>query len=93
GNQPHGSDDDEDDDDDEGPSAGSNQALPSTGWKITDTRDADVDSSMHRFDLESEQSKQSSDNIPGYISSGLVQNSVSPTPYVPPSKKDYEILL
>ncbi|GJX32740.1 hypothetical protein Tco_0242595 [Tanacetum coccineum] len=23
---------------------------------------------------------------------GLVQNSVSPTPYVPPSKKDYEIL-
>nr|GFA23153.1 hypothetical protein [Tanacetum cinerariifolium] len=28
----------------------------------------------------------------GYISSGLVQNSVSPTPYVPPSKKDYEIL-
>ncbi|GJW60660.1 hypothetical protein Tco_0109995 [Tanacetum coccineum] len=67
-------------------------ALPSTGWKITDTRDADVDSSMHRFDPESEQSKQSSDNIPGYISSGLVQNSVSPTPYVPPSKKDYEIL-
>nr|GEY32575.1 hypothetical protein [Tanacetum cinerariifolium] len=29
---------------------------------------------------------------PGYISSGLVQNSVSLTPYVPPSKKDYEIL-
>ncbi|GKF51833.1 hypothetical protein Tco_0148300, partial [Tanacetum coccineum] len=29
---------------------------------------------------------------PGYISSGLVQNSVSPTPYVPPSKNDYEIL-
>ncbi|GJW96124.1 hypothetical protein Tco_0177932, partial [Tanacetum coccineum] len=28
----------------------------------------------------------------GYISSGLVQISVSPTPYVPPSKKDYEIL-
>nr|GEW29400.1 hypothetical protein [Tanacetum cinerariifolium] len=28
----------------------------------------------------------------GYISLGLVQNSVSPTPYVPPSKKDYEIL-
>ncbi|GJR20559.1 hypothetical protein Tco_0969086 [Tanacetum coccineum] len=28
---------------------------------------------------------------PGYISSGLVQISVSPTPYVPPSKKDYEI--
>nr|GEU37374.1 reverse transcriptase domain-containing protein [Tanacetum cinerariifolium] len=29
---------------------------------------------------------------PGYISSGLVQNLVSPTPYVLPSKKDYEIL-
>ncbi|GJU13557.1 hypothetical protein Tco_1135953 [Tanacetum coccineum] len=29
---------------------------------------------------------------PGYISLGFVQNSVSPTPYVPPSKKDYEIL-
>nr|GEW89722.1 hypothetical protein [Tanacetum cinerariifolium] len=29
---------------------------------------------------------------PGYISLGLVQNSVSPTPYVPPSKKDYEIM-
>ncbi|GJU51640.1 retrovirus-related pol polyprotein from transposon TNT 1-94 [Tanacetum coccineum] len=28
----------------------------------------------------------------GYISSGLVQNLVSSTPYVPPSKKDYEIL-
>ncbi|GJU72261.1 hypothetical protein Tco_1263666, partial [Tanacetum coccineum] len=31
-------------------------------------------------------------DTPGYISSGLMQNSVSPTPYVPPSKKDYEIL-
>ncbi|GJZ41782.1 hypothetical protein Tco_0588668 [Tanacetum coccineum] len=39
-------------------------ALPSTGWKITDTRDADVVSSMHRSNPESEQSKQSSDNIP-----------------------------
>nr|GEW76009.1 hypothetical protein [Tanacetum cinerariifolium] len=29
---------------------------------------------------------------PGYISSGLMQNLVSPTPYVPPFKKDYEIL-
>ncbi|GJY13375.1 hypothetical protein Tco_0382684, partial [Tanacetum coccineum] len=29
---------------------------------------------------------------PGNISSGLVQNLVSPTPYVPPSKKDYKIL-
>ncbi|GJT66888.1 retrovirus-related pol polyprotein from transposon TNT 1-94, partial [Tanacetum coccineum] len=39
-------------------------ALTSTGWQITDTRDADVDSSMHRSDPESEQSEQSSDNIP-----------------------------
>ncbi|GKB40939.1 hypothetical protein Tco_0885881, partial [Tanacetum coccineum] len=52
----HDSDDDEDDDDDEGPSAGSNQ--------ITDTRDADVDSSMHGSDPESEHSEQSSENIP-----------------------------
>nr|GEZ98251.1 hypothetical protein [Tanacetum cinerariifolium] len=29
---------------------------------------------------------------PGYISLGLMQNLVSLTPYVPPSKKDYEIL-
>ncbi|GJV26067.1 hypothetical protein Tco_1378762 [Tanacetum coccineum] len=29
---------------------------------------------------------------PGYISLGLVQNLVFSTPYVPPSKKDYEIL-
>nr|GFA22386.1 hypothetical protein [Tanacetum cinerariifolium] len=29
---------------------------------------------------------------PRYISLGIVQNSVSPTPYVFPSKKDYEIL-
>nr|GEW09365.1 hypothetical protein [Tanacetum cinerariifolium] len=28
---------------------------------------------------------------PGYISSGPMQNSISPTPYVPSSKKDYEI--
>ncbi|GJR32895.1 hypothetical protein Tco_1109127 [Tanacetum coccineum] len=48
-------DDDEDDDDDEGPSAGSNQ--------ITDTREAGVDSSMHRSDPESEHSEQSSDDI------------------------------
>ncbi|GJS62237.1 hypothetical protein Tco_0657021 [Tanacetum coccineum] len=52
----HDSNDDEDDDDDEGPSAGSNQAresdasatkqhltLTSTGWQITDTRDAGSD--------------------------------------------------
>ncbi|GJV79374.1 hypothetical protein Tco_1515244 [Tanacetum coccineum] len=31
-------------------------------------------------------------STPGYISSGLVQNPVSPTPYVPPSTKNYEIL-
>ncbi|GJT79666.1 putative ribonuclease H-like domain-containing protein [Tanacetum coccineum] len=39
-------------------------ALPSTGWKITDTRHVNVDSSMHRSDPESKQSEQSSDNIP-----------------------------
>ncbi|GKA81732.1 hypothetical protein Tco_0788424 [Tanacetum coccineum] len=72
----HDSDDDEDDDDDEGPLAGSNQdmesdasaskqhpALTSTGWQITDTRDAGADSSMYRSDPESEQSEQSSDDI------------------------------
>ncbi|GJT57361.1 hypothetical protein Tco_0992415 [Tanacetum coccineum] len=37
--------------------------LPSTGWQITDTREAGVDSSMHRSDPESEHSKQSSDDI------------------------------
>ncbi|GKD29843.1 hypothetical protein Tco_1240621, partial [Tanacetum coccineum] len=47
-------DDDEDDDDDEG---------PSTGWQITDTREAGVDSLMHRSDPESEHSEQSSDDI------------------------------
>ncbi|GJW19962.1 hypothetical protein Tco_0027398 [Tanacetum coccineum] len=39
-------------------------ALTSTGWQITDTRDAGADSSMHRSDPESEHSEQSSDNIP-----------------------------
>ncbi|GKB85491.1 hypothetical protein Tco_0957763 [Tanacetum coccineum] len=38
------------------------------------------------------QRKESLKLTPGYISSGLVQNLVSSTPYVPPSKKDYEIL-
>ncbi|GJW28742.1 hypothetical protein Tco_0045617 [Tanacetum coccineum] len=39
-------------------------ALTSTGWQITDTRDAGADSSMHRSDPELEHSKQSSDDIP-----------------------------
>ncbi|GJZ57551.1 hypothetical protein Tco_0613045 [Tanacetum coccineum] len=39
------------------------QSLSSTGWQITDTREAGVDSSMHRSDPESEHSKQSSDDI------------------------------
>ncbi|GKE07563.1 hypothetical protein Tco_1399581 [Tanacetum coccineum] len=43
------------------------QHNPSSGWQITDTRDADVDSSMHRSDPESEQSEQSSDNIPMHL--------------------------
>ncbi|GKB54327.1 hypothetical protein Tco_0905080 [Tanacetum coccineum] len=37
--------------------------LTSTGWQITDTRDAGADSSMHRSDPESEHSEQSSDDI------------------------------
>ncbi|GKF98095.1 hypothetical protein Tco_0296878, partial [Tanacetum coccineum] len=36
-------------------------ALTLTGWQITNTRDAGVDSSMHRSDPDSE---QSSDDIP-----------------------------
>ncbi|GKA23431.1 hypothetical protein Tco_0709393 [Tanacetum coccineum] len=39
-------------------------ALTSTGWQITDTRDAVVDSSMPISDTESEHSEQSSDDIP-----------------------------
>ncbi|GJS86812.1 hypothetical protein Tco_0769448 [Tanacetum coccineum] len=39
-------------------------ALTSTGWQITDSRDAGVDSSMHRSDPESEHSEQSSDDTP-----------------------------
>ncbi|GJV75151.1 hypothetical protein Tco_1506735 [Tanacetum coccineum] len=38
-------------------------ALTSTGWQITDTRDAGADSSMHISDPESEHSEQSSDDI------------------------------
>ncbi|GJU21712.1 hypothetical protein Tco_1155054, partial [Tanacetum coccineum] len=39
-------------------------ALTSTGWQITDTRDAGADSSMHISDPESEHSEQSLDDIP-----------------------------
>ncbi|GJV02441.1 hypothetical protein Tco_1336010, partial [Tanacetum coccineum] len=38
-------------------------ALTSTRWQITDTREAGVDTSMHRSDHESEHSEQSSDDI------------------------------
>ncbi|GJU66999.1 hypothetical protein Tco_1253258 [Tanacetum coccineum] len=38
-------------------------ALASTRWQITNTRDAGVNSLMHRSDPESEQSKQSLDDI------------------------------
>ncbi|GKC97760.1 hypothetical protein Tco_1168035, partial [Tanacetum coccineum] len=37
--------------------------LSSTGWQITDTREAGVESSMHRSDPESEHSEQSSNDI------------------------------
>ncbi|GJR24396.1 hypothetical protein Tco_0972923 [Tanacetum coccineum] len=39
-------------------------ALSSTGWQITNTRDAGADYSMHRSDPESGHSEQSSDDIP-----------------------------
>ncbi|GJR42903.1 hypothetical protein Tco_1311006 [Tanacetum coccineum] len=39
-------------------------AFTSTGWQITDTRDAVVVSSMHISDPKSEHSEQSSDDIP-----------------------------
>ncbi|GJX93276.1 hypothetical protein Tco_0347862 [Tanacetum coccineum] len=38
-------------------------ALSSTGWHITDTREAGVDSSMHKSNPESEHSEQSLDDI------------------------------
>ncbi|GJV58558.1 hypothetical protein Tco_1459563 [Tanacetum coccineum] len=37
--------------------------LTSTGWQITDTRDAVIDSSMHRSEPESGHSKHSSDDV------------------------------
>ncbi|GJR15148.1 hypothetical protein Tco_0797800 [Tanacetum coccineum] len=61
-------------------------ALPSTGWKITDTRDADVDSSMHRSDPESEQSEQSSNNTPMQDEGQLHHkpNNISPNDFPEP---------
>ncbi|GJY58057.1 hypothetical protein Tco_0457949 [Tanacetum coccineum] len=38
-------------------------ALTSIGWQITDTREAGVDSSMHKSDPDSEHSEQSLDDI------------------------------
>ncbi|GJR80481.1 hypothetical protein Tco_0151266 [Tanacetum coccineum] len=46
----------------------------------------EMNSKQHSLGLELHQL------TPGYISSRLVQNLISPTSYVPPSKKDYEIL-
>ncbi|GJV91247.1 hypothetical protein Tco_1539060 [Tanacetum coccineum] len=37
--------------------------LTSTGWQITDTRDAVIDSSMHRSEPESGHSEHSSDDV------------------------------
>ncbi|GKE34022.1 hypothetical protein Tco_1453344, partial [Tanacetum coccineum] len=37
--------------------------LTSTGWQITDTRDAVIDSSMHRFEPRSGHSEHSSDDV------------------------------
>ncbi|GKA01249.1 hypothetical protein Tco_0673914 [Tanacetum coccineum] len=94
--------------------------LTSTGWQITDTRDAYAESEPEppqrktvlvlRLEIPYCSKKSSSEHLklkvtapvqissgpapslmnPGYISSGLVQISVSPIPYVPPSTKDYE---
>ncbi|GJT64617.1 retrovirus-related pol polyprotein from transposon TNT 1-94 [Tanacetum coccineum] len=50
------------------------------------TRLHEMNSKQHSLGLELHQL------TPGYISSRLVQNLISPTPYVPLSKKDYEIL-
>ncbi|GKC55862.1 hypothetical protein Tco_1083460, partial [Tanacetum coccineum] len=59
-------------DSDDGPSAGSNQGkstkrrrhdLGASGWQITDTRDAVIDSSMHRSEPESRHSEHSSDDV------------------------------
>ncbi|GKF57047.1 hypothetical protein Tco_0170584, partial [Tanacetum coccineum] len=47
--------------------------LTSTGWQITDTRDAGADSSMHRSDPESEHSEQSSDGILQCRMKGMTQ--------------------
>ncbi|GKB95967.1 hypothetical protein Tco_0982104, partial [Tanacetum coccineum] len=38
-------------------------SLSSTGWRITDTREAGVDYSMHKSDPESEHSEQSTDDM------------------------------
>ncbi|GJV71384.1 hypothetical protein Tco_1491379 [Tanacetum coccineum] len=37
--------------------------LTSTGWKITDTRDVVIDSSMHKYEPESRHSEHSSDDV------------------------------
>ncbi|GKG32857.1 hypothetical protein Tco_0430367, partial [Tanacetum coccineum] len=41
----------------------SEASLSSTGWQITNIREAGVDSSMHRSDPKSEHFEQSSDDI------------------------------
>ncbi|GKF02313.1 hypothetical protein Tco_0029236 [Tanacetum coccineum] len=42
--------------------------LTSTGWQITDTRDAVIDSSMHNFEPESGHSEHASEHSSGDIS-------------------------
>ncbi|GJW61910.1 retrovirus-related pol polyprotein from transposon TNT 1-94 [Tanacetum coccineum] len=100
----HDSDDEEDDDDDEGPSAGSNQgrsakrrrpesAASGDSFIVSKKRSSDSSKKLKvTAPVQISSGPAPSLMTPGYISSGLVQISVSPTPYVPPSKKDYEIL-
>ncbi|GJS75805.1 hypothetical protein Tco_0725686 [Tanacetum coccineum] len=79
-------------------------SLARTGWSMNGTgcavcehfiRDANAgdDNVETKPDPEEHIRPAPSLMTPGYISLGLVQISVSPTPYVPPSKKDYEILI
>ncbi|GJV82278.1 hypothetical protein Tco_1518148 [Tanacetum coccineum] len=58
-------------------------ALTSTGWQITDTRDAGADSSMHRSDPESEHSEQSSENIPMQDEGNELDMADTDSAYIP----------
>ncbi|GJT76385.1 hypothetical protein Tco_1043110 [Tanacetum coccineum] len=65
--------------------------LSSTGWQITDTREAGVDSSMHRSDPESEHSEQSSDDISMQDEGNVSDMEDTDNAHIP--KDTYPILL